>query len=130
MTPLLKEGDEVPFWGTVISTYTRADALRDGVLVELDQKIVSEAGFRVPIAVTSTVWALLNKIPEGQDLTGRIWDLLFMLKMKISRNPNPGPELRYTVILGPRNKIVELKCCSGPGDEGEHVMTIMFPEED
>jgi len=69
------------FFGDVIHAYTRADAIRDGVLVELPAAICQEAGVIVPVAVTAEVWHLidpgnLDQMP-GQSVTGRLWDLLW-----------------------------------------------------
>jgi hypothetical protein len=44
------------FYGEVISTYTRAQAIEDGVLVDAGS-IALEAGFTGPVALTSAVWA-------------------------------------------------------------------------
>lgn len=39
----------------MIYSYTRAQALADGVLVDVSD-IAREAGFRVPVALTRTAW--------------------------------------------------------------------------
>lgn len=65
----------------VISTYTRARALEDGILVDIsDTAEAREAGFKAPVVVTRRLW---NTIEEGlnvpgQDLKGRLWDLCYM----------------------------------------------------
>jgi len=46
---------EHPFFGEVISTYTRARALEDGVLVDV-RAMAKEAGFRFPVAMTAAAW--------------------------------------------------------------------------
>lgn len=46
----------------VIHAYTRAQAIEDGVLVDLSG-LASEAGFRWPLAVTQAVWAVVE--PES-----------------------------------------------------------------
>ena len=40
---------------TVISQYTRAQAIEDGVLIDVS-KMAKEAGFTIPVAVTAAVW--------------------------------------------------------------------------
>lgn len=47
----------------VIHAYTRAQAIEDGVLVDLSD-LAREAGFRFPVAVTLGVWAVLNPTKE------------------------------------------------------------------
>ena len=39
----------------VISVYTRAQAIGDGILVDVSET-AREAGFKIPVAVTRTVW--------------------------------------------------------------------------
>ena len=39
----------------IIFAYTRADAISDGVLVELSDQMVNEAGIKVKVAVTGAV---------------------------------------------------------------------------
>lgn len=52
--------NENPWTGfEVVSTYTRAQALEDGVLVDLSS-LAREAGFRWPLAVTQAVWVVLE----------------------------------------------------------------------
>lgn len=115
----------------VIFSYSRANAIDDGVLVELPQDLCKEAGFVVAsVAVTDTVWSVISTIPPGQDLTGRIWDVLNMLRFEIKQTrTNNGPELLFDVHLE-GSEPTRLKCHSGPGDNGEHVLTIMLPHED
>ena len=44
------------FFGNVISTYTRAQAIEDGVLVDAGS-MAKEAGFNWPVALTAAAWA-------------------------------------------------------------------------
>lgn len=44
------------FFGNVISTYTRAQAIEDGVLVD-PGSMAKEAGFKLPVALTADAWA-------------------------------------------------------------------------
>ena len=50
--------------GAVIFSYTCAQAIADGVLVDVS-KLAKEAGFRFPVAVTAGVWAECVTVPEG-----------------------------------------------------------------
>ena len=67
----------------VIFSYTRAQAIEDGVLVGLTEW-AKETGFRIPIACTAAVWHQYIVPPEGtkelgQSERGRAHDLLWML---------------------------------------------------
>ena len=124
----------------VISSYTRAEAISDGVLIDVSE-MAKEAGFKWPVAITARLCGLIepSEVEQayGQDLQGRLWDTLFMLRMAISRSNSKT--IFYKVIFADemknsKNRLKQvtrtLKAVSGPGDSGEPVITIMLPEED
>jgi hypothetical protein len=116
----------------LIHTYTRAQAIEDGVLVDVSET-AGEAGFRWPVALTAGVWALIEDIPprfQGiQDVQGRLWDVLWMARCAARRGSGRETSYRLTLHHG-RKTYATLKLVSGPGDEGEPVITIMLPGED
>jgi len=62
-------------FGEVISSYSRADAIRDGFLIDVS-KTAREAGWVIPVAVTARVWAKCVEVApgvSGQDEMGRLW---------------------------------------------------------
>ena len=132
-------GEEWP----VISRYTRAQALEDGVLVDVTDT-AREAGFKVPVALTHAVWVLVEPTEaeanvDGQDAQGRLWDLLWVAAWAARSGSAPGSnELRFGVLFRLRGRPgvragmhkTELKVRSGGGDDGEYVLTIMLPNED
>ena len=134
------------FFGDVIHAYTRADAIRDGVLVELPAKICQEAGIVVPVAVTSGVWSLVapGNIDEMpcQSVEGRMWDLLWMFTCtarasKGMRRSTIHFKCAFIVSRAAPGGVVltetrteTLRAACGPGDDGEPVITIMLPGED
>jgi hypothetical protein len=119
-----------------IHRYTRADALRDGVLVDVGD-MARDAGIKYPVAVTAAVWAKCVTVPPGvdcQDEQGRLWDLLWLLRCAVLRG-NDGPVVHYAVRVRNTNDegippLVRLKAVCGPGDQGEPVITVLLPEED
>src|SRR5262249_58419319 len=81
-----------------IHRYSRADALRDGVLIDVTET-AREAGFKHPVALTAAAWAKCVAVPPGvvcQDEAGRLWDVLFMLHCAIGRSAG-GPEVCFRV---------------------------------
>lgn len=78
----------------VIVSYTRKEALADGVQVEVTQ-LAAEAGIRFPVFLTRAVHEKYVAVPEGvegQDETGRLWDILMVLRfatrtIAVPRNP-------------------------------------------
>ena len=125
------------FWddAEVIYTYTRAQALEDGVLIDASET-AREAGIKFPVGLTATVWGQYVEIPEGvtgQDETGRLWDILWMFRCAAAKFD--GSTLLFKLHVRNDNRdgtppLVTLKAECGPGDDAEPVITIMLPEED
>lgn len=124
--------DEI--FGRVLHQVTREDLLRDGILVEVST-LATEAGFKFPVAVSCTVWNAYVEVPPGvtgQDETGRLWDILWMLKLAIRRSVG-GDTIRFCVAVRNDNcrpRPVQLKAICGPGDTPEPVITILMPDEE
>ncbi len=120
----------------LVHRYSRAGALRDGVLIDVSAT-AREAGIRYPVALTCAAWARCVAAPPGvecQDEAGRLWDVLFLLRLAVGRSDG-GPEVRFGVHVRGDNcegtpPLVRLKAVSGPGDGGEPVVTLMLPDED
>ena len=123
-------------FGDVIHTYTRAQALADGALKDVSET-AKEAGFRIPVAVTAAVWSRYVELTPaakkaGNDIDGRLWDVLWMAYVAARGNPE-AQEFLYqlrVVTDRPKPELVQLKLHVGPGDDLEPVITIMLPEED
>src|SRR5438270_6898225 len=66
---------------------TRADAIRDGVLIDVSA-VAREAGIRYPVALTRAVWERCVAVPPGvlcQDEAGRLWDVVWLLRRAVGR---------------------------------------------
>ena len=133
---------EHPFFGEVISTYTRAQALEDGVLVDVGA-MAKEAGFRFPVAMTAAAWddcvAWTDADSERQvhqDQAGRLRDVLFMAHHAIRSSRSGGDRLTFQLYRVPRDgtateaALTTLKLIVGPGDAGEPVLTLLLPTDD
>ncbi len=128
--------DADPF-GPVIYSYTRAQAVADGVQVEVT-KTASEAGIKFPVFLTRTVFDAYVEVPPGvtgQDEAGRLWDIVWMLRFAILRS-RPGAE-RIPVALYVRNDnrratLIKLIATCGPLDidDPQPAITVMMPDED
>lgn len=134
--------NEHPFFGKVVSVYTRAQALADGVLIDAGP-MAREAGFRWPVAITAAAWndcvAWTDADSERQihqDQSGRLWDVLFMAAFEARVRADAGQRLLFELYRVPRNgrstdaELTTLKLVVGPGDDREPVMTILLPRED
>ena len=128
-------GDD--FWGEPIHSYSRAEAIADGVLVDMTEWASSSkgflGGFTIPVAMTQALWATVNSIPERarhQDVRGRAHDVLFMASMAARRHREASTG-RFEVLLDvdAGQKTLTLLLVVGPGDQGEPVATIGYPED-
>jgi hypothetical protein len=131
------------FWAgaEVIHSYTRADMLRDGNLVDVNET-AKEAGFVWPVAMSAAAHADTvawnDENDSCQDESGRLWDVLFMavFAMKSGAKPDARNTITYDIVRIPNTKTavaprrVTLRVWFGPGDDMEPVVTIMLPEED
>jgi hypothetical protein len=120
---------------TLIFSYSRKEAIEDGVLIDVTVT-AREAGFRFPVAMTSAAWATCVSIPSGvecQDETGRLWDVLTMLR-HASRSARALESTLYFDVLvlndGTCPRPVRLKAVCGPDDDLSPCITVMLPEED
>ena len=131
---------EDPLFGPMIYAYTRAQAIQDGVLVDVTETS-KEVGFKLPVAVTE---ALHNRLTPtkadaslGQDYDGRLWNVLWLAAFTI-KLADPGTDtVTFTVTQQevepksgqPHGVDIRLRAVCGPGDEGEPVITIGFPDD-
>lgn len=132
-----------------ISQYTRKEAIEDGILIDVSEA-AKEAGFKVSVAVTNTLWASYIEPSEiikskGQSMDSRLWDVLFWLYIQIQSKSLE--EYMYwvsfivehhiyapngTTVLqtkGIQEKVL-LIAVMLPGDDYEPVITISLSHED
>ena len=129
-----------PFWtdADVVYTYTRAQAIEDGVLVDGnigDLAEVTRQHYKWPVAMTAAVFALMEQAVNHpkwcNDFKGVWHDILGMSKMYITRRISKSSHLFEVIITGTgRKRKHTLKVICGPGDDAEPVITILLPEED
>ena len=122
-------------FGNVIDTYTRAQAIEDGVLIDVTD-VAKKAGIKYPVALTNAVW-FTYIVPDdrsrvqGQSENGRLWDTLWMFRIAARRTEGAIMYFKLYFIMKERlKKLVTLKAVVHPGDDMKPVITIMLPEED
>ena len=138
----MSEDELADDFGTPILVYTRAQALADGMLIDVSAA-ARRAGIVVPVAVTEAAWRdcvawseadSVRQVPQEE--AGRLWDLLFLARVALAQINGYGGEVRYKLRRVPRDgqsvraSATRLKLVLGPGDAGEPVLTVMLPEED
>ena len=117
----------------IIHSYSRAQALEDGVLVDISD-LAEEMGFKCSVAVTCGVHDLLkDEYHAAQCFTGRAWDMLMILRFEIMRSKSTdiiyfSPYFNTKLHRNPKPYKLWSKC--GPGDNGEPVITVMLVGED
>jgi hypothetical protein len=129
------------FFGEPIHVYTRTQAIEDGVLIDVSQT-AHEAGFCLPVALTTAVWANCvawddteSKRQTVQDEGGRLWDVIWMASLA-ARRAGESQRLAFQVYRVPRGgrdirpQPTTLHMCIGPGDDAAPVITILMPNED
>ncbi len=136
----------------IISSYSTKQAIDDGVLVPVDNKISSEAGIVYPVLMTSAVWERYVKVPDRmdhQDLEARLWDILFMFAVSAKKS-NGGSLLFFKILFqlhrdvlwlenekrelrtGDETRLVTLKAVVSAYDinDPSPAIFIMLPSED
>src|SRR5262245_32898104 len=92
----------------LIHRHSRADALRDGVLIDVSAT-ATEAGFKYPVALTAAAWVKCVVVPANvhcQDEAGRLWDVLTMLRHAIRGQGRGACEVRFGVHVRNDNVLV------------------------
>jgi hypothetical protein len=127
-----------PLFGKAIYCYSRAQAIDDGVLVDVTE-IAHQVGFRYPVAITVALDDRLqpSRHDAGQDYDARLWDVLWVAALNVRLNDRGTDTVRFTASqqetdpktgqLQPTD--LRLMAVCGPGDEGEPVITIGFPQD-
>lgn len=128
------------FWdgAEIISSYSRAQAIADGSLVDVTET-AKEAGFKLPTVLTRGAWVDAvdwsdPELPATQDEAGRLWDVLFLARVAAGRSRDTDL-VKFTVARVPRDRPdgppedLLLWAHVGPGDAGEPVLTVMRPED-
>ena len=119
----------------VISAYTRAQAIEDGMLIDVSET-AKEASIRFPVAITSALWngyvvpSEHDVKTQGQSVEGRLWDTLYLFA--IAARGFRGNQLQYRVgyVVNGQLKAITVKSLVGPGDHMEPVITLMLLNED
>jgi len=130
MSSLFDEAD-------VIYTYSRAQAIEDGVLVDAtigDLAEVTRQHYKYPVAMTAAVFALMEQAVNHpkwcNDYKGVWHDILWMSRMFPVRRWETGCLFQVVITGTGRKRKHTLKIECGPGDDAEPVLTVMLPEED
>jgi len=115
----------------MIFSYTRAQAISDGVLIDISIEAAG-MGFRYHTVITAALCSTLEKIPRdsGQDFRGRLHDVLYMAKLGIKKANPEDDRVEFALYLdGHMRELTHLLIHVGPGDTAEPVLTIGYPSD-
>jgi hypothetical protein len=138
------------FWGAPISVYTRAQAIEDGVLVDVTAWASSGSegmlgGFRVPVAITRALWEVIDiDAPDGHEpprwqalarrrgesTRGRAHDVLWLAAVAARRSPE-ADRIGYSVLIsieGQGGRLVRTRLTLEARLDGDG-LTIGLPED-
>lgn len=110
----------------LISRYTRAEAIADGVLVEIAPGAAKLAGINAPLAMTATAHAAA----ECGDPANLRVTLGRAVKAAFALAASESTDCEAPFSLATDKGLQEFKLHVGGGDNGELVFTIMLKGED
>ena len=116
-------------FGDMICCYSRAQALEDGVLMDVSER-ARRAGIRYPTACTAGVWSLIDCLPasDTDTLAGIVRDIRLdhvLTAMLAAIRQARGTDRVVFAALG-----ASLWAQCGPGDTAAPVITVMLEGED
>ena len=111
-------------FGEMIYSYSRADALRDGVLVDVSER-AKRHGIKYPTACTAAVWALIGTMPESCSVDESVRLAAMLTALLAAIRQARGTDRVHFDALG-----AALWAQCGPGDTDAPVITILREGED
>lgn len=130
-------------FGPVIYGYSRAQAIDDGVLVEVPESASRAAGFKVHTVMTASAWGAT--VGFGTDLAELLMKATAVLaaamleyrqsehRARMGLGEPVGDRLAFAYDAEREDggvDVVQLLLVIGPGDNAEPVGTVMLPSED
>jgi len=117
----------------IISSYTKAQAIEDGFIVDISaiaKDLTENAGFKAPVAMTRHLW---NTIEEGQnilgqDLMGRLWDVLWMAVLAFKNWKEDRHLVPFEVLMRDKDSRMQTLKLWLTFNEAEG-FCIMYPED-
>ena len=118
----------------VVSCYTRANAIADGVLIDVTER-ACQVGFKLPTVVTATVWSSIIGMGNADIESLRLTAFLARCCREAIYSSKQRPNARrvnfsYGDEKSPVSRVHNVIIDIGPGDNAEPVLTIMFPCDD
>lgn len=125
-------------FGDVIYSYTRAQAIEDGVLVEVTGELakIARQHYKYPFAMTAEVHSIIQQAVDNpktcNDYNGVWADIIWMSRCNVLNRPNNRTILFSVLITGTdkEDDVYKFKLVCVPSDDASPCMTLMLPEQD
>ena len=122
-------------FGTMISVYTRKQAIEDEVLFDLNAEgmgDICDKYYGCPIAVTSSVWGIIE---GAKEFFGKYTALSFvgyqiLRESKVAFKRVSHDTRLFQVMIPGSSEEVTLKVVAGIDDDGKSCITVMMKNED
>ena len=119
----------------IVFSYTRAQAIDDGVLIDVTAE-AKRYGFKLPFVIGDNLFNRYVTPPsglegKGQSQKGRLHDLMTLAAFSARKGLQQDQvefEVLFLMMPGKHQKV---RCILhvGPGDHGEPVLTLCLPED-
>ncbi|MFG2211022.1 DUF6573 family protein [Streptomyces sp. NPDC048638] len=119
-------------YGPVVASYTRAEFIQSGTLIEIPPKTASDAGFGIPLLITAGAQEeFVAGTDDGED------ERLRTVLSAVARAVAKAPDNEVCFVVSAEDLPAaqastgadRLLAITEPGDTGEPVMTLMLPHE-
>lgn len=129
------------FWADaeILSSYLVADAVADGSMRHVEEKIAREAGFKIPVVITSGAWENLvawDGTDHGQSEEGRLWDVLYMTFLNARKAKAEEDSIDFTMgrvpagsTRGTPSRVEVCAVVQAYDKSGAPCLTIFLPDE-
>lgn len=121
----------------MIASYSRAQAIEDGVLVVVSEEAQQKARVLWPAVLTCALWAHLlpntSDMAAGRSVERRLQEMLEMfVRAVVQAKGQGGDQLLFRSVFIEDGRVVsyDVKVVLGPDDEGAPCLTFMLPDED
>jgi hypothetical protein len=125
----MKDNHNESVFGDTVYSYSRRQAIEDGVLVDLTFLVITRQHWNVQLCCTDSVWTIIQDAVtnHGKDLTGILHDLYTVAKHAI-KHATSQDRIYFRATVGVTAH--DFVLAYGPGDTAMPVLTLMLPSDD
>jgi hypothetical protein len=125
----MKDNHNENVFGETVYSYSRQQAIDDGVLIDLSVLEITKQHWNVQLCCTDSVWGIIEDAVtnHGKDLIGILHDIYTVAKFNIkAATSQDRVYFRATVGVAAHDFVLAY----GPGDTAAPVLTLMLPSDD